>query len=88
MNVNKYFMILAIGTGMIAIGLLVFHIPILALRPLLIIAVALIGVWAYYYWREDKKKQQTKIQAEVEGQKCWCHICKHTEATDCVKTSC
>ena len=88
MSVNRYLLILALGTGMIAIGLLVFHIPILAVRPLLVIAVALGGIWIYYFWTEDKKKQLVQIQADIEAQKCWCYICKHTEAIDCVKSYC
>lgn len=88
MSVNKYLMILAIGTGMMVISLLVFKIPIRAVGPLLLIAIAVIGMWLYYDWRESKKNQQKQIPAEIETQKCWCHICGHTEARDCVKAYC
>lgn len=88
MNVNKYLMVLAIGTSMLVICLLVFHIPILAVRPLLLIAIGLIGIWAIYYWRKGKINEQEEVQAGIEVEKCWCHICEHTEARYCLKSSC
>ena len=54
MNVNKYLMVLAIGTSMLVFCLLVFHIPILAVRPLLLIAIGLIGIWAIFFKTKEK----------------------------------
>ena len=88
MNINRYLMILAIGTGMISIGLLVFKIPIIAVWELLLVSISLISVWIYYDWREKKKVEVRQIRDKIQAEKCWCHICRHTEARDCIKVNC
>ena len=88
MNINRYLMVLAIGTGMIAVSLLLFKIPIIAVWELLLVSVSLISVWIYYDWKEKKKIQVSQIRDRIQAEKCWCHICKHTEARDCIKVNC
>lgn len=88
MNTNRYLMVLAIGTGMIAISLLLFKIPIFAVWELLLVSVSLISLWIYYDWREKKKTDVRQIQDKIKTDKCWCHICRHTEARDCMKANC
>jgi hypothetical protein len=88
MNINRYLMVLAIGTGMIAISLLLFKIPIIAVWELLLVSVSLITVWVYYDWREKKKIEVRQIRDKIQAEKCWCRVCKHTEAQDCIKVSC
>ncbi|MGH9977862.1 MAG: hypothetical protein ACRD8Z_18810 [Nitrososphaeraceae archaeon] len=88
MNVNRYLMVLAIGTGMIAISLLLFRIPIVALWELMLVSVSLIMIWVYYDWREKKKIEAKEIRDKIQIEKCWCHVCRHTEARDCIKVNC
>lgn len=88
MNINRYLMVLAIGTGMIAISLLFFKIPIIAVWELLVVSISLITVWVYYDWREKKKIEVKQIRDKIQAEKCWCHICRHTEARDCINVSC
>jgi hypothetical protein len=81
-------MVLAVGTGIVSIGLLLFKIPIVAVWELLLIAIPLIALWIYYNWKESKKKQQQHVLDKIQNQKCCCHICKHGVAQDCIKVSC
>lgn len=88
MNINKYLMVLAVGTAMVSIGLLLFKIPIVAIWELLLIAIPLVTLWLYYSWKESKKRQQQDMLDKIQNQKCECHICKHSDAQDCIKVSC
>ena len=88
MNINKYLMVLAVVTAMVSIGLLLFKIPIIAIWELLLIAIPLTTVWLYYSWRENKKRQRQDILDRIQNQKCECHICKHSDAQDCIKARC
>src|ERR671910_684551 len=88
MNINRFLMILAIGTGMMAISLLIFKIPIIAVWELLLVSVQLITVWVYYDWREKMYQEEDGIRDKIQAEKCWCHICRHTEARDCIKVNC
>lgn len=88
MNINKYLMVLAVGTAMVSIGLLLFKIPIVAIWELLLIAIPLVTLWLYYSWKESKKRQQQDILDKIQNQKCECRICKHSDARDCIKVSC
>ena len=81
-------MVLAIGTTMVSIGLLLFKIPIVAIWELLLIAAPLVTLWLYYNWKESKKRQQQDILDKIQNQKCGCYICKHSDAQDCIKVSC
>jgi hypothetical protein len=88
MNINKYLMVLAVGTAMVSVSLLLFKIPIVAIWELLLIAIPLVTLWLYYNWRESKKRLQQDILVKIQSLKCKCHICKHSDAKDCIKVSC
>ena len=80
-------MILGIGTGIIALALIVFHVPPQEVGPLLVVALPLIIIWLLYDRMQEQKKKRSMILGKSQNL-CRCHICKHTTIGDCIKARC